>query len=233
MFWRALRALPLAWRQRRKVLERVRNRHGSLLMVSVLSFFIGGVIALQTGPVLVEHGLASAVGGVVGIAMAGTGAGDDGHPDRRAHRLGHGGGNRLDAGLSGNQRPAHHEHQPDPLPGAARLLAIVFALPMLVIFAILVGWFGGAVVAESNHHIGIPFQVFFVRFARHRGPKDVANGVFKSFCFALIMAWSPAQGLTTWAGRAASAVGDKGGGQLHRADRILSLRHHLDSCPLD
>ena len=38
-------------------------------MVCILSFFIGGVIALQTGPVLVERGLASAVGGVVGISI--------------------------------------------------------------------------------------------------------------------------------------------------------------------
>ena len=38
-------------------------------MVCILSFFIGGVIALQTGPVLVERGLASAVGRMVGLSM--------------------------------------------------------------------------------------------------------------------------------------------------------------------
>src|SRR5205823_6279895 len=43
--------------------------NASLLIVCILSFFIGGVIALQTGPLLVERGLASAVGGVVGISV--------------------------------------------------------------------------------------------------------------------------------------------------------------------
>src|SRR5206468_6106638 len=43
--------------------------NASLLMACILSLFIGGVIALQTGPILVERGLASAVGGLVGISM--------------------------------------------------------------------------------------------------------------------------------------------------------------------
>ena len=59
--------------------------NASLLMVCVLSFFIGGVIALQTGPVLVERGLANAVGGLVGISIAKELAPDhDGDPHRRA-----------------------------------------------------------------------------------------------------------------------------------------------------
>ena len=104
LFWRTLLALPLAWRQRQKIFDQFFEiGNASLLMVCVLSFFIGAVIALQTGPVLVERGLASAVGGIVGIAHGqGTGAGDDGHSHRRTHRFGDGGGNRLHARLSGN-----------------------------------------------------------------------------------------------------------------------------------
>ena len=71
LFWRTLLALPLAWRQRQKVFDQFFEiGNASLLMVCVLSFFIGAVIALQTGPVLVERSLSSAVGGVVGIAIA-------------------------------------------------------------------------------------------------------------------------------------------------------------------
>src|SRR6516164_9494812 len=70
LFWRTLCALPAAWRQRQKVMDQFFEiGNASLLMVSVLSFFIGGVLALQTGPVLVERGLASAVGGLVGISI--------------------------------------------------------------------------------------------------------------------------------------------------------------------
>src|ERR1700757_5312575 len=70
LFSRTLASLPLVWRQRQKVFDQFFEiGNASLLMVCILSFFIGGVIALQTGPLLVEHGLASAVGGVVGIAI--------------------------------------------------------------------------------------------------------------------------------------------------------------------
>src|ERR1044071_5094962 len=70
LLWRTLLSFPQLWRQRDKVFEQFFEiGNASLLMVCILSFFIGGVIALQTGPVLVERGLASAVGGLVGISM--------------------------------------------------------------------------------------------------------------------------------------------------------------------
>ncbi len=69
--WRTLLALPHAWRQRQKIFEQFFEiGNASLLMGCVLSFFIGAVIALQTGPVLAERSLSSAIGGVVGIAIA-------------------------------------------------------------------------------------------------------------------------------------------------------------------
>src|ERR1017187_8595066 len=70
LFWRTLLALPMTWMQRQKVVDQFFEiGNASLLMVCILSFFIGGVLALQPGPVLVERGLASAVGGLVGISM--------------------------------------------------------------------------------------------------------------------------------------------------------------------
>jgi len=63
--------LPLTWRQREKVFDQFFEiGNASLLMVCILSFFIGGVIALQTGPLLVERGLGGYVGGVVGFSIA-------------------------------------------------------------------------------------------------------------------------------------------------------------------
>ena len=70
LFWQTLVSLPLTWRQRQKVFEQFFEiGNASLLMVCILSFFIGGVIALQTGPLLVERGLATYVGGVVGASI--------------------------------------------------------------------------------------------------------------------------------------------------------------------
>ena len=171
-------------------------------MVCVLSFFIGAVIALQTGPVLVERSLSSAVGGVVGIAiakelapvlMAILIAGRIGSAmaaeigSMRVYQ-------EIDALRTMNINPIHYLVLP-------RILAIAVALPMLVISSILVGWFGGAVVADTNSHMDIPFRAFYSYLQNIVVLQDVGNGVFKSFCFALIIGVvSCHQGLTTIGG---------------------------------
>jgi phospholipid/cholesterol/gamma-HCH transport system permease protein len=203
LFWRTLLALPQTWRQRQKVYEQFFEiGNASLLMVSVLSFFIGAVIALQTGPVLVERSLSSAVGGVVGIAIAKELA-----PVMMAiliaGRIGSAmaaeiGSMRvyqeIDALRTMNINPIHYLVLP-------RILAMVIALPMLVVVSILIGWFGGAVVADYNQHMEIPFRAFFSDLKDIVVLKDVANGVFKSLCFAMIIgAVSCHQGLTTIGG---------------------------------
>jgi phospholipid/cholesterol/gamma-HCH transport system permease protein len=203
LFWRTLLALPLTWRQRQKVFEQFFEiGNASLLMVCVLSFFIGGVLALQTGPVLVERGWASAVGGLVGLSLAKELA-----PVMMsiliAGRIGSAmaaeiGSMRvyqeIDALRTMNINPIHYLVLP-------RVVAIAFALPLLVVFAILVGWFGGAVVATTNNHIDISFQAFFTNLREVVVLKDIANGVFKSFCFALIISVvSCHQGLVTIGG---------------------------------
>ena len=203
LFWRTLLALPLTWRHRRKVMEQFFEiGNASLLMVCVLSFFIGAVISLNFGPPLVERSLASAVGGVVGIAIAKELA-----PVMMAILIAGRIGSamaaeigsmsvyqEIDALRTMNINPVHYLVLP-------RVVAIALALPLLVVFAILVGWFGGAVVANYNHLMEIPFRAFFSDLQNIVELKDVGNGVFKSFCFALIIgAVSCHQGLTTIGG---------------------------------
>jgi len=82
-----------------------------------------------------------------------------------------------------------------------RLVAIALALPMLVTFAILVGWLGGAVVASVTAQIDIPIRSFFETMKDVVDIRDVLNGVFKSFCFAWIIGVvSCHQGLVTRGG---------------------------------
>jgi phospholipid/cholesterol/gamma-HCH transport system permease protein len=203
LFWRTLLSLPLAWRQRQKVFEQFFEiGNASLLMVCVLSFFIGAVIALQTGPVLVERGLAAAVGGIVGISvckdlapvmMAILIAGRNGSAmaaeigSMRVYQ-------EIDALRTMNINPIHYLVLP-------RVLALAVALPLLVIIAIMVGWFGGALVAANNEHIGVGFKAFFENLRDIVALEDVVNGVFKSFVFALIVGVvSSHQGLVTRGG---------------------------------
>lgn len=203
LFWRTLLTLPRTWRQRDKVFDQFFEiGNASLLMVCVLSFFIGGVLALQTGPVLVERGMGSAVGGLVGISvakelapimMAILIAGRCGSAmaaeigSMRVYQ-------EIDALRTMNINPIQYLVLP-------RLVAIAFALPMLVMFSILVGWLGGAVVADITGQIDISFQVFFATMRDVVGLDEVINGVFKSFCFAWIVGVvSCHQGLTTRGG---------------------------------
>jgi phospholipid/cholesterol/gamma-HCH transport system permease protein len=203
LFWRTLKALPLLVRQRQKVFDQFFEiGNASLLMVCVLSFFIGGVLALQTGPVLVERGLASAVGGLVGISIAKELA-----PVMMsiliAGRIGSAMAaeigsmqvyQEIDALRTMNINPVNYLVLP-------RIIAIAVALPMLVTFAILVGWLGGALVAFANDRIALSFSAFFMNLRDVVELNDVANGVFKSFCFALIIGVvSCHQGLVTIGG---------------------------------
>ncbi len=203
LFWRTLMALPRTWRQRQKVLDQFFEiGNASLLMVCILSFFIGGVITLQTGPLLVERGLGSYVGGVVGysiakelapVMMAILIAGRIGSAmaaeigSMRVYQ-------EIDALRTMNINPVHYLVLP-------RLVAIAIALPLLVTFAILVGWLGGAFVCVANDRIAIPFASFFSSMRDSVDLKDVFNGVFKSFIFAhIVCVVSCHQGLITRGG---------------------------------
>jgi phospholipid/cholesterol/gamma-HCH transport system permease protein len=189
LFWRTLRALPLVFRQRQKVFEQLFEiGNASLLMACILSLFIGGVIALESSPVLVQRGLSTYIGGLVGISickelapvmMAVLIAGRIGSAmsaeigSMRVYQ-------EIDALRTMNIDPIHYLVLP-------RFVAICFALPMLVIFSILVGWTGGALVAVTNREIHLSFEAFFNNLRNVVELSDVLHGLIKSCFFAAII----------------------------------------------
>ena len=203
LFWRTLQALPLTFRHGRKVLEQFYEIGlGSLLMVCILSFFIGGVLSLEIGPVMVERGLANFLGGIVGLGlcrelaptlMAVLIAGRIG--SAMAAEIGSMAVyQEIDALRTMNINPVHYLVLP-------RIVAIAVGLPMLVIFADLVGWVGGALVCASNQQIAVGMQSFFANLRATVEIKDVMHGLYKTFAFALIIGTvSCHQGLGTIGG---------------------------------
>ena len=189
LFLRTVRALPLFWRQRHKVFDQFFEiGNASLMMVCILSFFIGSVIALLTGPVLAERGIPNSVGGLVGLSMCKELA-----PVMMsiliAGRIGSAmaaeiGSMRvyqeIDALRTMNINPIHYLVLP-------RMVSIAVALPLLVIFSTLVGWGGGALVSATNHQIDVSFSSFFGNLRDYVGFSDVMNGLIKSFVFALVI----------------------------------------------
>src|SRR2546425_2617116 len=189
LLWRTLEALPLAWRHRQKVYDQLFEiGNASLLMACILSLFIGGVIALQTGPLLAERGLANLIGSVVGnsmckelapVMMSILIAGRIGSAmaaeigSMRVYQ-------EIDALRTMNINPVHYLVLP-------RLVAISCALPILVVFSIMVGWMGGALVAVYNNQIGISFQAYFSNLRELVDLGKGVNGLFKSFIFAVVI----------------------------------------------
>lgn len=203
LFWRTLQAVPQLGRYRRKVLEQLFEiGNASLLMACILSLFIGGVIALQTGPVLAARGLSSSIGGLVGLSMCKELA-----PVMMAVLISGRIGSAMSAEI-GSMRvyqeiDALRTMNIDPVRYLVlpRLVAISFALPLLVIFSILVGWIGGALVSRVNHDVAISFQSFFNNLRQTVEVKDVCNGLLKSLVFAVVIGVvSCHQGLQTIGG---------------------------------
>ena len=66
----SLGSLGQAWRRRGQIVEQLYEfGNASLFMACLLSLFIGGVLALQTGQVMSERGVTNYIGGMVGLAM--------------------------------------------------------------------------------------------------------------------------------------------------------------------
>ena len=189
MLWQTLTSLPSAARQRQKVFEQFFEiGNASLLMVCILSFFIGGVITLHTGPLMVERGLANAVGGLVGIAVCKELA-----PVMMSILIAGRIGSAMTAEIGSMQVyqeiDALRTMSINPIQYLVlpRMVGIAVGLPLLVIFAILVGWLGGGIVSVANQRIDIPLGTFFTDLKDVVELKDVANGVFKSFIYAIVI----------------------------------------------
>jgi phospholipid/cholesterol/gamma-HCH transport system permease protein len=175
--------------QRQKIYDQLFEiGNASLLMACILALFIGGVIALQTGPVLAERGLQSAIGGLVGISickelapvmMSILIAGRIGSAmaaeigSMRVYQ-------EIDALRTMNINPVHYLVLP-------RLVAITIALPILVLFAVLVGWMGGGLVAVYYDKIGISFASYIANLRLVVELGDVLNGLVKSAVFAVVI----------------------------------------------
>jgi phospholipid/cholesterol/gamma-HCH transport system permease protein len=189
--------------QRRKVYEQLSDIGlSSLFMVCILSLFIGGVLALQTGPVLVDRGISSVIGGMIGLSMCKELA-----PVMIAILV----AGRIGSAMSAEIGSMEVYEEIDALRTMninpvcylvlPRMVAIAVSLPILVLFSIPVGWIGGAFVCQFNQKIGVNFTSFFQDLRDVVVLGDVLNGLFKSFIFALAIGIiSCHQGLITRGG---------------------------------
>lgn len=187
--WRTLGALPQTWRQRRKVAEQLYEiGNASLFMACLLSLFIGGVLALQSGPRLAERGISNMLGGLIGLSLA-----EELAPVMMsilvAGRIGSAMAAEIGSMRVYQEIDALRTMNIDPIRYLVlpRIVAIAIGLPALAAFSMLVGWSGGALVAVGNHEIGITAAEYFNSLRLSVEGFDVFKGFVKTTVFAVLV----------------------------------------------
>jgi phospholipid/cholesterol/gamma-HCH transport system permease protein len=190
--YRAFAYLPSAPRIIKRVVEQVYLAgYSTLPIVSILSFFIGAVLALQSGISLQNFGAKQLIGTLVGeslvrelgplmvsILLAGrvASATTAELASMKVYQ-------EVDALETMNIPPARFLVLP-------RLLANLFYMPILTMVGIIIGWFGGAIVCEYVGFIGVDSEQYFHSLTQFMTIRKVFDGLIKAeifgFCIILI-----------------------------------------------
>lgn len=188
---RALRHLPTLHRQFHRVVEQCYLiGYTTFPIVGVLSFFIGAVLALQTGYSLQTFGATEFIGTIVGLSVA-----RELGPVMAAILLAGRVGSAIAAELASMK--VYQEVDalvtmnipPERILVLPRIVAILLMMPILGLLAIVIGWMGGAVVANYVGFIGLDSRIYFQGITEFVAWKDVMDGLIKAqiFGFAVIL----------------------------------------------
>lgn len=175
----------------------------TLPIVAVMSFFIGAVLALQTGyslsSVTGAHGF---LGNVVGLSMC-----RELGPVMAAFLLAGRVGSSIAAELGAMtvyqevDALRTMDISPHRFLVLPRLVGIFLMMPALTIFAIVIGWLGGQVISEQVDFINLPSQLYW-RGLRHSVDfQSVLDGLVKAQVFGVVVvAVACHEGLSTKGG---------------------------------
>jgi len=160
----------------------------TLPIVAILSFSIGAVLALEAGYSLQNFGADQFIGALVGLSMA-----RELGPMMTSILLAGRVGSAITAELASMK--VYQEVDalvtmnipPAKILVLPRLTAVLFMMPVLLLVADIVGWFGGAVVARYSSLIGIGPESYFAAVRHFVHFKDVMNGVAKAEVFGFVV----------------------------------------------
>ena len=160
----------------------------TLPIVAILCFFMGSVLALQSGYSMENFGAKQFIGSLVGLSFARE-LGPVIVAILVAGRVGSAITAELasmkvyqevDALVTMNIPPARMLVLP-------RLAAILVMMPVLTIIGILIGWFGGAVVCKYVDFISIEPEAYFAALRSFMQFKDVGTGILKAEIFGFVI----------------------------------------------
>jgi phospholipid/cholesterol/gamma-HCH transport system permease protein len=174
----------------------------SLIIVLLTSFFTGMVFSLESAVQAVQYGFGSFVGGIVSY----TNVRELGPMLTAVVVAG-----RVCAAIAAEIGSMVVTEQVEALQSLGlapvrflvvpRMLALMIMLPLLTVFADVVGVMGGQWIAQAQAHIS--YDDFMSSARQTIGFEDVVKGLFKSVIFGIIIALVGSyQGLTTNGGAA-------------------------------
>ncbi|MCY4042987.1 MAG: ABC transporter permease [Candidatus Dadabacteria bacterium] len=159
----------------------------TLLVAAAIGFSGGAVLALQTGPLLADFGIQETLGGLIGIAVSRE-IGPVMCSILVAGRL----GSAITAEIASmrvyDEIDALVTMKIDPVKFLVmpRLIAFVISMPVLVLFIIVTGWAGGAIVGATNPAISLSSATYFNNLGDFVTFSTVLNGVIKALVFGVI-----------------------------------------------
>jgi len=182
--FRSARRRRFPWRETLRQFEAIGTF--SLPIVLITAVFTGMVLALQTGIALERFGAKLYVGSVVGLALA-----RELGPVLTALMV----GGRVGAGITAEIGAMQVTEQVDAIRALGadpvqklvlpRVVAATLALPLLTIFADVLGALGGLAIATSQFNISANFYLDTVYWAVTI--PDVLSGIAKTFVFGWII----------------------------------------------
>ena len=160
----------------------------SLPIVTILSFFIGSVLALQSGYSMENFGAKQFIGTLVGLTMA-----RELGPVMVAILLAGRVGSAVTAELASMK--VYQEVDalvtmnipPERMLVLPRLAAVLVMMPVLAIIANLCGWYGGALVCQYTHSISVDSEAYFTALKAYMKPRDITDGLIKAEVFGFVI----------------------------------------------
>jgi phospholipid/cholesterol/gamma-HCH transport system permease protein len=186
---RSLQYLGTLPRQGRRFIEQCYLiGYTTLPIVTILSFFIGSVLALQSGYSMENFGAKQFIGTLVGLSMA-----RELGPVMVAVLLAGRVGSAITAELASMK--VYQEVDaletmnipPERILVLPRLAAVLCMMPVLAIIANLCGWYGGALVCEYTHFISVDSESYFAALKRFMDWKDITDGLLKAEVFGFVV----------------------------------------------
>jgi len=160
----------------------------SLPIVTILSFFIGSVLALQSGYSMENFGAKQFIGTLVGLTMA-----RELGPVMVAILL----AGRVGSAVTAELASMKVYQEIDALTTMnipaermlvlPRLAAVIVMMPVLAVIANLCGWYGGALVCQYTTFISVDSEAYFTALKAYMKPKDVIDGLIKAEVFGIVI----------------------------------------------